>query len=787
MISLFKKSWPYLVILVIVLSFFAPVFKGQIPFPGDYLVNENPYNTNSFLGYSPGGYPTKGQGIDVAKEIYPWRFFSFRELKMSELPFWNPYNFSGNPQAANFQTAVFYPLNLLYLIFSFNLSWTILIILQPLLSGVFMFLFLNRGLKLSKEAAVLGGLSFGFSSYMVAWMEYANIGNTFMWLPLILLLVKRLSNKLSAISFVLLTLVFALSILGGYIQGFFYVFAVSVCYLFFVVFTESKKQKLKKILLFFISFFISLMLTSFQTLLTYQIFQQSTRGNYTLSQIQNSLLPILYPITFFFADFFGNQSTRNYWIGGTYIERVMYIGVAFSFFIFYAVKKIKAKEKLFFAIFALISLVITVNLPFVKYLYLIPLPVISTTVPTRELSVFIFLCVVLGSMGINHWQKTKEKSKLPVIFLGFFVLVVLGEIFSYVLGLFPQENFRVTLRNSILPFTLAMLTVFTFYLKKYNKKVALTTLFLIVVLDLSYFFNKITPFSPQALVYPETPVVKFLKQNAGINRFWGYGSGYISPNFQSVDKTYSPEGNDPLHILRYGELLSSSKDGKLPKILPRPDANIAGGFGKEDLKSNFYRKRILDLLGVKYILHKENTVPDLETFPQEKYSLVWQNFPWQIYENRGALPRFFLANDYIIKTNKNDILNSIYNKNLDLRKTLILEEEPQIKVDKLAKGKVELISYLPNKVEFKTKISGNTLLFLSDNYFPGWEVKIDGKEWHLQRADYTFRVVAVPEGKHLITMKYNPQLFYLGLKIAVFGLVLLIILSLGVKVYEKKN
>ena len=116
-----------------------------------------------------------------------------------------------------------------------------------------------------------------------------------------------------------------------------------------------------------------------------------------------------------------------------------------------------------------------------------------------------------------------------------------------------------------------------------------------------------------------------------------------------------------------------------------------------------------------------------------------------------------------------------------------MEGEPKISINKETKGSVSLISYKPNQVEFKTKSNGNSLLFLSDNYFPGWEVRMDGKKWHLQRANYTFRAVPVPEGEHAVIMNYSPQLFNFGLKIGAFGLILLILMSLGIKFYEKKN
>ncbi|MCL4386694.1 MAG: hypothetical protein M1326_10365, partial [Cyanobacteria bacterium] len=140
-----KKFLPLILIGFIVLLFFFPIFKGNIPFPGDLLVNSNPFNTQSFLGYNPGSYPNKAQGPDVITEIYPWRYFSIEQLKQGNIPFWNPHNFSGNPQMANFQTGLFYPINILYLILPFNLSWTLIIMLQPFLAGLFMYLFLKKG------------------------------------------------------------------------------------------------------------------------------------------------------------------------------------------------------------------------------------------------------------------------------------------------------------------------------------------------------------------------------------------------------------------------------------------------------------------------------------------------------------------------------------------------------------------------------------------------------------------------------------------------------------------
>jgi len=749
----------FLLIALITLLFFLPVFSLKIPFPGDLLVSHEPYKQESYLGYLPGSYPHKAQGRDVITQLYPWKYFAIEEIKKGSIPFWNPYNFSGNPQMANFQTGIFYPFNILFLILPFNLAWTIFIMHQPLLAGFFMYIFLSKGLNLLRFASFIGGIAFAFSSYMTVWIEYGNIGSTLLWLPIILFLVKRLYEKVSIVPFLLLVLSLIFSILAGYIQVTFYIYILAFSYLLFLLFQDRKRDWIKKVFLILMGFVLPLVLTSFQLLPTYQLFTLSTRGSYSLEQIITQLLPSYYWITAFASDFFGNPATRNYFINGTYIERAMYTGVPIIFFAAIALRFLKTNEVRFFAAVSAISLILATNLPLVKYFYLLPIPVISTTVPTRELSIFIFAVIVLSAMGLNHFiSKVSLKTKLPIIFL------LLYAIF-WIVALFM--DFKISQKNLILPSALALATVVIFYSFRKLGKLSLIALVFILIFDLLYFFNKITPFSPTTFTYPETPVISYLKENAGINRFWGYGDAYIESNFQTFDKTFSPEGNDPLRLGVYGELLASSKEGQVPKILPRPDANIAPGYGLTDLRSNFYRQRILNLLGVKYALHKSD---GSSTFPSEIYHPVFQTGVWQVYENRNALPRFFMTGKYLVAQNKDEVLSKIYDENTNLRDTLILETEPALQIDSESKGDVELLSYEPQKVAFKTKSSGNSLLFLSDNYYPEWKASIDGKEAKVLIADYSFRAVEVPEGEHEVSFYYYPEKFLLGLKISALGL-----------------
>jgi uncharacterized membrane protein YfhO len=60
-------------------------------------------------------------------------------------------------------------------------------------------------------------------------------------------------------------------------------------------------------------------------------------------------------------------------------------------------------------------------------------------------------------------------------------------------------------------------------------------------------------------------------------------------------------------------------------------------------------------------------------------------------------------------------------------------------------------------------------LVLSDLSYPGWQAYVDGKETALLQADYVFRAVWVPLGDHLVTFRYLPLSFMIGIGVSVLA------------------
>lgn len=793
---MFKASHAVFFLLTVAFIFFyKTLIFGHIPFPGDLLVGGyEPYRSYPIDGFSAGGVPHKAQGPDVIKSLIPWKYFVVESLKRFEIPFWNPYNFSGNPFMANFQSGVFYPLNFIFLVFDFLSAWTVFIFLIPFLSSYFMYLFLKE-LRLSTVSSIFSGIVFAFSSYTVVWLQYGNIGHTFLWLPLALLITEKIAKKTQVLYILYLILVLWLSFLAGYIQGYFYLMLMVVVYFVgrsFLLQTLS----LEKIFLFFPGVVFPVVLSLFQLLPTLELFQHSTRGNYSLWQIEKLLNPIWYAITVVAPDFFGNPATRNHWFFGTYIERVSYFGAIPLVLALYALFNWKKrKEILVFAAIFFLAFILATDLFLTKFFYLIPMPVLSTAVPTRILALFIFCGSVLSAFGLDFFLEKHNKKSLYTVILSIFAVLFLSWVFTF-LGprIFVKEPWvsylSVSQKNLILPtafIALFYIIVFVYlHLKKETLKwVILGGIFIVTAFDLSRFFHKITPFSPKTFFYPQTPIISQLQKLEGIDRFWGYGSGYIESNFQTIDKTFSPEGVDPLHIKAYAEVLAASKDGKIPSVLPRPDANIAPGYGPSDLSQNRYRQKILNMLGVKYIFHKDYE-PKTQAFDERSFQMLWQEKPFSIYENKNSAGRFFLTTDYLIAKSKEGFLKAFFSDTFDESKTIILGEDTQIPKGSSLSAWVKLTRYEPNHIKFTTKTDKEALLFLSDNYYPGWKAKVDDKETKIYAANHAFRAIVIPKGQHQVTMIYAPLSFRVGLITSLIsGFLLLVFLMVLKRRYVK--
>ena len=755
-----KKIIPFVIIALIPFIFFWQFFiKDLLPIPSDTIIGlYHPFRDLYAKDY-PRGIPFKNFLItDPVRQQYPWKELAIETEKKLELPLWNPYNFSGTPLAANFQSAVFYPLNLLFFIMPFYWAWSFLIFLAPLLAGIFLYLYL-QSLRLNKWASVLGSISFSFSGFFVSWLEWGNVLHTALWLPLVLLSIDKIvssikypvssiKNRNSLIWSFIFVFSLTSSFLAGHLQIFFYLFVFSFIY-FFARWMQVGWQK-KILFLFIILNSLFIILSSIQWFPTLQLILLSARD---IDQVRwgegGWFIPWQHIIQFVAPDFFGNPTTLNYWSVFNYGEFIGYVGIIPLIFSLYALFLRRDKKTFLFGSLFFISLIFSLPTIFAKIPFFLNIPLLNTSAPTRLLSVTDFSLAVLCALGLDYFLKTKNKKEiiypvlsLMIIFLGIWIFILLG---NKNLKLITEENLLVSKNNFILPSILLIVSSILIFLFIFIKKIPsyfrlffIFFILIITVFDLLRFSWKYNSFTKKGYLFPDTEAMSFLKKNIGFSRFMNADSRILPPNFSSIYRLQSVEGYDPLYLKRYAELIAASERGT---------GNINPPFGfNRIITPHNYESKIIDLLGVKYIL-------SLSDITSDKLTKVFQEGETRIYENKEVLPKVFFVRKIQTVRSKDEAIKEIFNKDFSPRNTAIVELPAGVNINPplgWTNGRADIVEYSANKVVIKTENKSQGFLVLTDSFYPTWRAKIDGNKTKIYRTDYNFRGIFVPKGKHTI-------------------------------------
>jgi uncharacterized membrane protein YfhO len=742
-----KKLLPVaLIIFVISVFFWQFLLKGLLPIPSDTIVGlYYPFREASFKT-NPNGLPYKNFLItDPVRQQIPWRKLVTDAEKKFTVPLWNPYNSAGTPLLANFQSASFYPLNIVFYVFPFNISWSLLIFLQPLLAALFLYLYLKH-LKLNPMASLLGAISFSLSGFAIAWLEWGTILNTVLWLPLILLSVDKITDKfqISKIKWMavfILSLVF--SFFAGHLQSFFYLFIFTIFYILVkLVLTKSKKS----LIYFVISFLIFFIFSLPQLIPTFQFIALSARSLDLPSWQTNPgwFIPWQNLIQFLSPDFFGNPATLNYYGVWNYGEFIGYIGILPLLMAFFALFFRRDKKTLLFGIAFFMSLIFALPSFISKFPFQLNLAFISTAQPTRLLFITDFSLGVLAALGLDYFISVKNKK--PIIYILTAIAVMFVALWSFVFvlhgNIISLENLKVARQNLILPTALFLivLVIILFMVFSSRRKITfflLSILILVTILDLFRFGWKFEPFTNKDYLYPSTSITSFLQNQKGLFRVMSTDAKILPPNFSAMYKLQTLDVYDPLYLQRYGELMVAVKRGM-------PDISPQFGFNRI-ITPQAFASRIIDLLGTKYIL-------SLSEIKDSKLKLVFTDGAVKVYENRLASSRAFFVDSVLLVNSKQEAIDKLFDPVNSLRKTAIVENMQNQKLVKTNWniGQVSKINYSENNVHLKTNNSGEGFLVLTDSYYPTWHVKIDGKETQIYPTDYNFRGIIVPKGEHSI-------------------------------------
>lgn len=282
---------------------------------------------------------------DYFLQFYPFHQFARESFWHNSIPLWNPYTSGGMAFLGNLQSAVFYPLNAVFLIVPVHFGFGISALLHVALFGLFTYLLLRQW-QVSKFGAFCGAATLMLSGFTVCRIEYPTILGAAVWLPLQLLLVDRIRYgcRRSMLAF---PLAVAVQLFAGHLQIAMMSLTVVFAYSLFIAPTcnacdgEAKGQARDgscvadsaagkhRGTLPAVAFgiLVGTLLSLPQLLPTLDCLRHSTRSDTTFRFASVYSLPPWQLLTFLFPNAFGNPTHSFFWGDANFWELTVYTGL----------------------------------------------------------------------------------------------------------------------------------------------------------------------------------------------------------------------------------------------------------------------------------------------------------------------------------------------------------------------------------------------------------------------------------------------------------------------------
>lgn len=741
---------------------------------------------------------------DLSIFFLPPRICWVDMIKGAQIPLWNPYFYCGQPFLASLQPGVLYPLNLLLVLFPFDLAFNLIIVLHYFLAGVFTCLFIKT-LKGSNTGALIGAIIFMLSGYLLSVHNLLTHLLSVVWLPLILLCYQNYLIKGSLRALVFTSVCLAMMFLGGGVEILYGTFILIFILLFFpdpfgVGITPPPLKK--RLFSFGLVLMLFLLLSAVQLLPFLELLFKSIRsGGLSYQEAITWSLGFKDMLQFLIPDLYGyGSSMERYWGNQSWLKTI-YLGIIpFALSIFFILQKRRKALPFLIIILASLTLSFGGNTPIYKFLYNYFPFLNSIRYPVKFLFIFTFLVSIMAGMGYDGLcrqidDRNRETKRIIRSFLVFSVLAafVWGMLNLYEISIqeflqnngfappdynYPHINLHNMKRFLLFCLILGPVLVFGW---RYPKKRMLFSLTLLSLLTLDLFFaNKgyYVKYDAKSFHQPSESI-SFLKNDPSLFRI------FTSPKTEKESMKCSDIFSDQIKV---------SKE----KILP--GLNIGHGLysivGAEVIRLGSYERilslinssplpdstNLLGLLNVKYLISKF----EIDSNEFELVEIIGDKddpeSSLRIYKNLNVFPRAFLVEKYKVVNSEKEYRETLGSKTFNPRELVLLDETPYslstLRSERAGENeKVIITDYKPNRIELAVSLTKPKMLFMSETYYPGWKVYIDGNESRIYRANYAFRAVPLNPGNHRVVFVYKPLSVILGGVITLVGIVATVLIG----------
>lgn len=170
-----------------------------------------------------------------------------------------------------------------------------------------------------------------------------------------------------------------------------------------------------------------------------------------------------------------------------------------------------------------------------------------------------------------------------------------------------------------------------------------------------------------------------------------------------------------------------------------------------------------------------NAIPLAKLSGKNRYALAYMSDTVAVWENQDAMPRAFLVHSAQV-LDDGAALARIKSGDFHPERVVYLSEGHE-QVEPIqtgnAENRVEITHYEPDRVSIDISTDQVGYLLLTDSWYPGWNVTVDGRTAPIYRADVLFRAVAVEPGQHTLVFEYRPLSFILGAILSATSLLVL--------------
>lgn len=768
-----------------------PLLTGQPMLPTDLIYRDD--RIWSPLGDSLSDEVAQNPVLsDVVAYYYPYAHYAMERLSDGQFPLWNPFILTGTPFFASAQAAVLDPINLLTYTTGPHSYWAWAAWLRLTMLGFTMFGFV-RALGRSTQASLGAGIIFMLCGFVTVWLNY-NVVTTLAWMPALFWATARLMQKGHSVWLAAVSLCIGGLFLGGHPETQFLVGLFWGAYCLYCLSTRyrvpstelpavtpSDRVLSARYLVPRLAAggALGLGLGAVQLVpLVDFIFQTSSiveRSKPLIPfELRNTgqLLAVL-----FFPNFSGNPLDGNYWypLYTNFNEQTGYSGLLTIALAVLGACCWWRRDRVapFFAVMGALALFFAVRAPGSQIPKLLPLFNVGHGV--RWVIIFSFCAAVLAAYGLDALRNFRPRTR-RLRDTGFWfasaALTSFGVLFLFYLGIkdgYWDRNWQVPVPHAEMarlfhPMSLtlywpvlflggAALLLLAWWRGWVRPESVSALLLLFLYADLWSFGSLYNPVTPERAVYPSTEAIRYVQSNQGHGRVAG-ASGTLTPNIGMVFGLRDLRGYEDL----IGDSVAQLYRRNLAPIDPI----------KDDLGLDFAGHRLLDIAGVRYIF-----MPHEVEIREQKasYRPALRTETTIVYENRDALPRAYVVPSYRAAANDPAAIAALLSPSHDPRQSVVLTGADtaeqrgathNVGMNGVSRAQIIWRKDEPEEIELDVTMPEAGYLVLSDYHTPEWIAEADGKAAPILRANVAHRAVELTAGRHTVSFRYQPALFYAG-------------------------